>query len=216
MTPIMPKVVEPESTVVSMIHQDIREEKVGLVPSVFLIKAGSMENPSITHIKAAHHFVYLDGDRGSLPVRDASYEVARSIVEDYTTSQMCVSDGCFPGLFWLPGKLSLEEIKRHEDFGPILQTVKIAHQRWMLKLTQSADDDFARYQKHNVVSDFQRKMAEIMHLPQEKHPWMNVANSLESDNCPGCGQLVKPNIAVCPNCKCVLNEEKAALLIFAK
>jgi hypothetical protein len=201
MTPQVPKISEPMSTVFSMIHQELREEKPGLLPNVFVITAGTIDKPSANLIKPAQHYVYLDGDRGSLPVRDTSAEVARSIVEDYIGSQMCVSDGCFPGLFWIPGTWSLSQLKEHSEYKEILSIVKIAHQRWMLKLTQQADDDFARYQKHNVVSDFQRKIAEIMHLPQEKHPWMNVANSLESDNCVHCGSLCNPKYPICPVCK---------------
>lgn len=207
---------EPDSTVISMIHQTLREEKPGLIPNVFTIPAGSMEKPSIKHIKPAMHYVYLDGDRGSLPIKDTSAEVARSIVEDYVTAQGYVSEGCYPGIFWIPGHWTIEEIRENPELNQILTTTKIAHQRWMLKVTQAADDDFARYQKHNVVSDFQRKIAEIMQLPPEKHPWMNVANSLESETCPACGILTRPGLALCPGCKCILDEEKASKLTFAK
>lgn len=201
---------EPKSTIVSMVHNDIIEDKPGLIPNHFRIPAGSLEKPSITHISSAIHYVYLDGDRGSLPVRDSSYEVARSIVEDYTAAQLCLSDGCYPGLFWVPGQLSLKEIEK--EFADQLGIVRTAHQRWMLKLTQIADDDFARYQKHNVVSDFQRKVAEILKLKPEQHLWMNVANTLESSSCPGCGSLYRPGIAFCPVCRTVLDKEKAATL----
>ena len=196
MIPAFPQAVEPKSTVVSMLHHDIREEKPGLVPNVFLIKAGSMDRPSITHIKAAKHFVYLDGDRGSLPIRDASYEVARSIVEDYATAQMGVSDGVYPGLCWFPGDLNMEQIKMHKEYGPMLEVVKIAHMRWLNHLIAMADNDFAKYKQHNVVSGFQRKIAEIMRCDVQKHPWMNTDNSLDSETCPGCGESYRPGIIV--------------------
>lgn len=201
---------EPKSTIVSMVHIDIVEDKPGLIPGHYRISAGTMEKPSITHIAAAIHYVYLDSDRGSLAVRDASYEVARSIVEDFTAAQLCLSEGAAPGIFWLPGELSWKDIEK--DYSVQLATVRTSHQRWMLKLTQVADDDFARYNKHNVVSDFQRKVAEILKLKPEQHPWMNVANTLESSSCPGCGSLHRPGIAFCPICRTVLDKEKAATL----
>lgn len=208
------EIVEPKSTVVSMVHIDIVESKPGLIPSSYLIKKGTMEKPSVTEIGPAIHYVYLDGDRGSLPVRDASYEVARSIVEDYSAAQLCITDDAFPGIFWLPGKWALEDIEREHAL--LLFKMRDAHQRWMLKLTQSADDDFSRYEKHNVVSDFQRKVAEILKLKPEQHPWMNVVNTLESHSCPGCGTLYRPGIAFCPNCRTIVDKEKFASLEIAR
>ena len=196
MTPVLPQVQEPMSTIVSMIHQNLREEKPGLVPNVFVVNAGTMDHPSVTHINVAKHFVYLDGDRGSLPVRDASYEVARSIVEDYSTSQLCVSEGVYPGLCWFPGRLTIQSIKDNKDFAAILETVKIAHMRWMNELIRMADNDFAKYKQHNVVSGFQRAIAEIMHCDVQKHPWMNTDNSLESDTCPGCGMSIRQGLII--------------------
>jgi hypothetical protein len=187
-------VEEPRSTIVSMIHQEIREEKPGLVPNVFTVKAGSIEKPSITHIKAAKHFVYLDDTRGSLPVRDASYEVARSIVEDYTSSQLAIAEGVSPGIFWVPGELTLKEIE--QDFGQVLAMAKVAHMRWCNELIKMADNDFAQHHKHNVVSGFQRKVAEIMKADPLKHEWMNVNNSLENESCPGCGVPVRPGLII--------------------
>ena len=196
MIPAFPQAVEPKSTVISMLHHEIREEKPGLVPSIFVIKAGSMEKPSVTHIKAAKHFVYLDGDRGSLPIRDASYEVARSIVEDYTTSQMGVSEGVYPGLCWFPGELTLKEIQENEEFNVMLSAVKIAHMRWLNELIRMADNDFAKYRQHNVVSGFQRVIANVMKIDPKKHPWMSDDNILESDTCPGCGNPVRPGLII--------------------
>ncbi len=196
MSPHIPQVTEPKSTIVSMVHQEIREEKPGLVPNVFVVKAGSMEKPSVTHIHVAKHFVYLDGDRGSLPVRDASYEVARSIVEDYSSAQLAVSEGVYPGLCWFPGDLNLEQIQMNKEYSAVLQTVKVAHMRWMNELIKMADNDYAKYKQHNVVSGFQRKIAEIMKCDPQKHPWMNTDNSLESETCPGCGESYRPGIIV--------------------
>ncbi len=196
MTPsMMPQVTEPKSTIVSMIHKEIREEKPGLVPSLFIIKPGSMEKPSITHIHAAKHFVYLDGDRGSLPVRDASYEVARSIVEDYSSSQLCISEGVYPGLFWLPGEILVEQLA-FPEYAQIVSSVKIAHMRWCNELIKMADNDFAKHRQHNVVSDFQRKVAEIMKADPRKHEWMGANNTLENESCPGCGVPIRPGLII--------------------
>lgn len=204
---------EPKSTIISFVPFQISEEKPGLLPGRFVIPPGSEEKPAIYTVEAARHYVYLDGDRGSLPVRDASYEVARSLCEDFSTAQLGRSEDTFPGIFWVPGELTWEEIQK--QFPDLVLQNRIAHKRWLLKLTQIADDDFNKHKQHNVVSDFQRRAAEILKLPHAQHPWMNVNNTLESSTCPACGTLYRPGLVICANCACVLDKVKFKELEFA-
>lgn len=204
---------EPECTVVSFIPFDLREEKPGLIPNVYIIKEGSEENPSITHIPGAKHYVYLDGDRGSLPVRDASFEVARSIVDDFSSAQLGISDGCMPGIFFVPGRLSWEEVQK--QYPQVIIQAKISHRRWMHKLIEMADDDWNSYHNHKVIADFQRTFADIMKIDSKTHPWMNIQNTVDSSSCPACGAAFRPGTVVCGTCKCVLDKEKYVELEFA-
>lgn len=205
-------------TVVSIVPFAIKEAKPGLIPPTYEIAASEKGEPQILHIGTAVHYVYIDADRGSLQVRDSPQEVARSIVEDYVSSQLEVGDGVFPGIFYVPGEFSVEEIK--SKFEEELAQLKIAQYKWLLQLTRLADKDWSQYQKPNVISAFQRKAAEIIGLKVEQHPWMNpeikeIAPVIELSSCPGCGSGVRDGIAVCPSCKCVLDAEKYKTLAFA-
>jgi hypothetical protein len=199
--------------VVSIVPFKISETKPGLVPPLYEIEASVKGEPQILVIGTAIHYVYIDETRGSLQVRDSSAEVARSIVEDYSSAQLEIGDGIYPGLFWIPGEYSAKEIIT--KFPDQLAAAKIAQHRWFLKLTQLADKDWNRYHQHNVISDFQRRAAEIIGLSADQHDWMNQATTLNSTTCPACNALVKIDAVVCSTCRCILNPEKHKTLSFA-
>lgn len=209
----IPEIHEPKCTVVSFIPFQLNEEKPGLLPGKFIIPEGSEDKPSITIVSGARHYVYLDGDRGSLPVRDASHEVARSICEDFSSAQLGISEGCMPGIFWVPGEMPWREIQ--EKYPELIISARISHKRWMHKLIEMADDDWNRYKKHSVIADFQRTFADILKIDPKKHEWMNIQNVVDSLSCPSCGTSYREGVAVCTVCKCVLDKEKYAELEFA-
>src|SRR5207237_6131695 len=99
-------------TVVSLVPFPIAEEKPGLIPGYFKIPASNGKVPECLTVYDARHNVYIDETRGSLGVRDAADEVARSIVEDFRSSQLGVSDGIHPGLFWTVGAYSAMQIMK--------------------------------------------------------------------------------------------------------
>jgi hypothetical protein len=202
-------------TVVSFVPFPIKEEKPGLIPGRFFIKDSDTKEPEVLQIEKAIHFVYLDENRGSLQVRDPADEVARSIVEDFCTAQLGISEGCHPGIFWVPGAYSVKEIK--EQFGKQCIEAKIAQMRWLTKICQIADDDWNKYHQHNVVSDFQRTAAHIIGWKPEEHEWMNKRQVNEdSTRCPACQTLVSPSLVVCTSCKCILRPEEYKKLQFAQ
>lgn len=200
-------------TVVSIVPFVISEEKPGLVPCRFFIEASDTIIPQVLHVSNGHHFVYLDESRGNLQVRDSPTEIAKAIVEDYTGSQLRSSENEKPGLFWVMGKKSaLEILNQHKDE---LKSAKDRQTRWFVQLCKQAEDDWNRYHQHNAVSDFQRKVAELIGWKSEEHEWMNAHTVLTANNCPACGSLVRPELVICPQCRCVLNAEKFKSLQFA-
>lgn len=195
------------STVISLVPFDIREEKPGLFPGRFFIPKSDMKTPSLLKVGTASHFVYLDQDRGSLRVSDPSDDVARAIVEDYSSSQLCVDDNSAPALFWKDEDLSLPMVmeKCKGDIAHHLERQK----RWFLNVARLADNDWSRYHQHNVVSDFQRDCAKYLGWDPETHEWMAAKTVEPTSACPVCGSPVPKIAIVCPNCKVVLDEAKA-------
>ena len=200
-------------TVVSIVPYPIRETKPGLIPNLYEIEASNGIDPHVLHVAHAQHYVYIDDTRPQLLVRDSPDEVAKSIVYDYKSSQLAREDGIEPGIFWVIGKHSVEEIKK--NFSKELADARISQQRWLLALCKIADDDWQRYQKHTVISDTQRTAARILKLRAYEHPWMAIEQSVEADRCPNCSIPLGKGQAVCHNCRAVIDATKAKSISFA-
>lgn len=201
-------------TVVSFVPFDIFEEKPGLIPGRFAIPACKDGKPQVLHVDKAIHYVYLDETRGSLVQRNPSDTVAESIVEDFVTSQMGISEGARPALFWVPGLRNEAEVSIL--YKERVEQALAEQKHWFLNCCRIADDDWNKYRKHNSVSDTQRQMAVQLGWKPEQHPWMDSAVIPESISvCPSCTTQVNSAAVLCPNCKCVLDVEKFKGLQFA-
>jgi hypothetical protein len=201
------------STVVSYMPFPINEEKPGLFPPRYHIDASDMKTPSLLKIGTANHFVYLDESRGTLRVPDPSDQVARSICEDYIESQLGVDDDARPALFWVPEDVSAEEIK--EKMKIEIARYLLKQKQWFTNVCMLADNDWNRYHQHNVISAFQRQCAKFIGLKQSEHEWMSPLTTMESNACPACGTSVAKGVIICPNCKLILDKEKAKEFEFA-
>lgn len=193
-----------DCTVISLVPLKICEEKPGLFPPRFIIEESDTFIPQILHVYNATHYVYLDEARGLLQVRDPSDVVAKAIVQDYCTSQLATTDEYGPALWWIDRHIEWDAVlKDQEKVIPIQQ----ARQRgWFVNLAKMADDDWTRYHKHTVISDFQRKVANILDLNPEDHEWMTplalqeertrpcifcrTSMPIESVICTACGQII--------------------------
>lgn len=200
-------------TVVSLVPFWLREFKPGLIPGNFDIAPSDGTIPTCLVIGEAKHNVYIDETRGSLGVRDASDEVARSIVEDFMAAQLGISDGCHPGIFWVVGSWTPSEVTK--EFNKELLQAKLAQKRWFIEICKIGDNDWNRYHQHNVISDFQRKAAELLGYTRESHEWMAPSLVMGSQRCPACASAVAKDITICPNCRCILDKAKYEALDFA-
>jgi len=203
-------------TVVSFVPWDLYEEKPGLFPGKYKIPKSDTKTPSLIYVyNKSFHYVYLDDTRGSLLARDPSDEVARSIVSDYINSQLGLSEDAHPAIFWLPGWLKTEEVMLANR----AECVKhlSAQNKWFSNLIKIADDDWQRYHKHTVISDFQRTIADIMNLNLDQHPWMSATTAMAEEvltkECIGCFSKIDPRAKVCPVCRVIQGEQKD--LVFA-
>lgn len=201
-------------TVVSLVPFEIREEKPGMLPNSFYIPASDMKFPQTLRVGTGRHYVYLDQDRGHLPVRTPSTEVAASVVRDYVTSQAKVGIDAQPALFWVPGEKSGTEIlKEYNDF---VISALAKQNRWFTLVCQQADDDWTKYHRHTVVSDIQRLMATILGWNPDQHEWMAKNATAVGSHCPACGTLLPLGAAVCSSCRCIIDSERFKTLQFAE
>lgn len=203
-------------TVVSLVPFPIMEIKPGLIPGRFAIPESDTITPTLLSVGAGYHYVYLDETRGHLQVRDGSDEIARSIVQDYVSAQLMINEECSPGLFWVSGALKLQTILT--DYADRLAEAKVKQKNWFIQLCRLADNDWNKHHQHNVVSDFQRKVAGLIGWNPSEHPWMSSVgenNVIIKKKCFGCGSMNDDDIAICPTCRCIIDPEKYKTLAFA-
>jgi|ERR1035441_1780862 hypothetical protein len=186
-----------ESTVVSLIPFEIRSHKPGLYPPYFYIEASDMKTPKLLHVDTAYHFLYMDETRGSIKVPNPSDVVARAIVDDYINSQISIDDEARPALFWVPERLTVEEVQEKCKIEIIRYLLK--QKKWFLNIAMLADNDWSRYHQHNVISSFQRKCADIIGWTSQEHEWMSPQTTMRSSSCPYCGISVPEGIPICSN-----------------
>ena len=186
-----------DSTVISLVPFEIKAHKPGLFPPHFYIEASDMKTPKLLHVGTCSHFLYLDETRGSVRVPDPSDIVARAIVDDWVNSQLSIDDEARPALFYVPEKLSLEQVE--QKFRLDIMRFLLKQKKWFLNISMLADNDWNRYKQHNVISDFQRKCADYISWNPQEHAWMNPLTTMSSNACPFCGISVANGLSICSN-----------------
>jgi len=200
-------------TIVSIVPFPVEmEEKPGVYPGRFSIPAAKNGVPQVLVVGKSTAPVPMPGDRPPLIMDIASAEIARSIVEDYLSSQLVATPDAHPGLAWLPGELTVEEVLvRH---AALITELNVRQRRWFLVLVELADTDWARHHSHRVIADFQRFACTELGLTREWNVEIEV-DARSPVRCPACKSVVPADTIVCPTCRCVLDREKFKEMQFA-
>ena len=155
-----------DATVISVFPFKIIERKPGLVPPEFHFPAAAKGDFVIMHIGLCGAYLFIDSDRGSVKITEFADTVAESIVRDFTTS-MLGYDGpnCSPGIFWVPGKLTKDEIilNYHEK----MAEVDKGQYNWFVNIIRMADDAWNKGKSHAQINDMQRYAAKHLNLKRD-------------------------------------------------
>jgi hypothetical protein len=135
------------------------------------------------------------GDKRTMDVPISAREVAEDICREINADG---GETSFFGVFVANGeKPTAEELdggqRRLEAF--------------YRSMVAGADREWERSHSYLFINDVQRRAAR--HLGLEKE-WFYQAR--ETKDCPGCGEKVRVDVAVCKTCRAILNPEKAATL----
>jgi hypothetical protein len=197
-------------TVVNLLPIQLNEPKPHMLPSHFVIPAAVSQNgklfPTVTHIEEGIHYIpnpLIDEGKPGSSIKQVTTpnEMARSIVEDYVTANVALGEDAEPGLFWVEGRLTLEEVREfHADK---LFDAERKQINWFRNLCAMADADWQKNHNMLAVSDLQRIAAR--HLGVRKD-WVDMAVQ-ESVNCRFCTMPMPPLAIICPNCKEIVNKE---------
>lgn len=210
---------EYTATLVSIVPFPIREMKIGLYPGIFELSAYeepistpiNKMKPSVLPIGESKHFIYIGEDRPDIVVPNSPMQVAKSVVNDYIESMLEVGDGASPGFFYLQGTVTPEEVAtKHTEK---LKFNKERQINWFKKVLSLADDDWGKYHKHQVISDLQRKIAQLMGLKRE---WLSIVDAEPPVTCEICTSQINPKAVVCPICRAILKPDIYKMYQFAE
>ena len=135
------------------------------------------------------------GDKRTLPLQITAREIAEDICREINSD---AGERSFLGVFVCAG---LE---------PTAEELRAAREKldeFYRALVAAADREWERSHSFLFIHDLQRQAAASLGLEKE---WYY--RSREMAECPGCGDRVKPGVAVCKSCGAVLDREKALAL----
>lgn len=197
-----------KSTVFSILPKLINEKKPTLEPGVFYIEPGYPDKPTRLVVGSSSWWREIDIDQPLLEIPVSSVQVAESVVRDYSNGiVMCDMGEARPGLFFLPGNVSIDELKlKYKD---ILDLAIKRQENWFKALIKLADSFWARTSGNPLsISDDSRMAAKMLQI--QDRPWLQDFNldSMQLKNCPGCGTLRNNSYPVCPHCKTIVDKKK--------
>lgn len=195
-----------KSTVISIYPKRIEETKHTLQPGTFVIEAGSYEKPSLLVIGTSSWWKEIDPEQPPVEIPQSSVVVAESIVNDYCNGLLACDMGeKRPGIFWLPGELSVVDIKTKHK--PLLDRALARQRNWYAELVKFADILWARSNGNPISIGNDMRLA-AQELNFKTKPWMQDFTTMELTNCPACGTLRNNNYPVCSNCKSVIDKKR--------
>lgn len=195
-----------KSTVVNISQMFLQEHKPTIDPGWFEVPKGTYDKPGILVVGSSSWWREIDESQPMLEITNSSIQVAKSIVDDFCNGLIeCNMNDSMPGLFWVPGELSLKELKeRHKEEFDKAQTKQ---QKWYHAVVASADILWARSNQNPLsINDTMRTAARELGYDR---PWLQNFLAVTMGNCPACGAIHNPAYPRCGNCNFVIDKVRA-------
>ncbi len=194
-----------KSTIVSLLPFGFHREMTGHNPASYYIPKAGPEGMSVTVVEDSTSWVYiLEGK--SVQQKHLSFDVARELIDTYIAATQYVTPDAQPGLFYVEGKQSIEDIK--EDFSELLEEAERKQNNWFANLVKEADDFWAKTPLHRGISDPQKLAAKALGL---KRPWSLAGSDTNNfKECPACTTIIQKKAVICPQCRTDLREFEEA------
>jgi hypothetical protein len=151
-------------------------------------------SPSLTRVTPRRAVIDL-GDKRTLDVHIAARDIAADLCREINGD---AGEDSFLGAFVCAGD------------APTPAEISDARRRldaFYRRKVAEADREWARSHSHLFLDDLQRRAARELGLEREWNYQLH-----ETSDCPGCGERVKPGVAVCKSCGAILDREKARAL----
>jgi hypothetical protein len=194
-------------TIVSLLPFDLLEEKPHMLPSAYKIPGMKGDKFGIFHVEEGIHYIanpLIDEGKPGSSIKQVTLadEMARSIVDDYASAQVCLGENATPGIFWVPGRLTAKQII--DNYPKLLRKYTEFQLNWFRNLCALADADWEKNHNRLAVSDLQRNAARAIGVRKE---WVDFQTE-ETDTCRFCSVPVPKAAVKCPNCKEVLDVKR--------
>ena len=147
---------------------------------------------AVTPIRACKGVMDL-GDKRSMEFAITAREIAEDIARELNNDS---GEGSFHGVFVAAGPEPTED-----ELAEAQRRLDEFHRR----LVAAADLEWERSHNPMFITDLDRRAARELKLDK---PWLY--DPKPQDDCPACGEKIKPGVAVCRSCRAILNPEKAA------
>jgi hypothetical protein len=135
------------------------------------------------------------GDKRTLPLAITAREIAEDLCREVNSD---AGEHSYLGVFVCAGDIPSEDELRGAQ-------ARLAE--FYRALVASADREWERSHSFLFIHDLQRRAAANLGLEKEWH-----YQARETAECPGCGERIKPGVAVCKSCGAILDREKALAL----
>ena len=158
--------------------------------------AGRSETEAVALVRVTPRTAVMDyGDKRTLPLPISAREIAEDICREINSD---AGERSFLGVFVCAG---------NEPTAEELRGARENLDTFYRALVAAADREWERSHSYLFIHDLQRRAAANLGLEKE---WFY--RSRETAECPGCGERVKPGVAVCKTCRAVLDRDKALAL----
>ncbi len=188
-----------KATIVSIYPKALNEVKETLFPGRFHVPAGRYGSPSVTVIGPSSWWRDIDIEQPLLEIPVSSVQIAQSIIVDYCNGFLgCNMADLMPGLFFIPGEFTVEQVKK--DYSLKLTEAKFKQDAWFSVLIRLANSLWARSNGNPLVIWDEMRMA-ARELGKEDVPWLKMDVQMNLVKCFACGGLRDPAYPICPSCK---------------
>ena len=197
-------------SVFSIYPKEVDEIKHTIQPGRFIIPAGSEEQPSRLLVGHSSWWKEIDPEQPYLEIPNSSLQVAESIVKDYCNGIIgCNMDTAMPGLFYIPGKISVEQLKN--DYASTLEKAIRRQFNFWHQVIELTDILWANTGGNPLSVSGDARLA-CKQLGIENKDWMQNFQNQGLVRCIACGTLRNPSFPVCGTCNRVVDHELAAKL----
>ncbi len=197
-----------KATIFSIYPGEVKEWKRTIIPGYFVIPRGSLQNPARLVIGPSSWWRDFDPDQPLLEIPTSSIIVADSIVNDYCNARIAYSGSASPGIFYIPGDVSIQELL--EKYPEELEKAIVRQRNWFGELVTMGDALWATTSGNpRAIPDDMRLACREMSIARD---WATNFSRIEMVPCVACGMLRNPKFPICGACKFIVDREMAAKL----